>query len=149
MPQTSLIYEIKATWNFSLNFSLNSNENTFYTKPVTGEKGDVFIYSFDQDEPSSLALDGTFGIYSDFKMTLADQLVGKISDTKNFRFSVLITTGPITKYIRTEYPKYYAWPGIYTLRAWLDDTGPFNWTIQVLDGISIDLCFNLKLFFYL
>ena len=122
---SDLLYNVKYSWNFSL--SLNASENVFMAAPVVAEIGDLLVYSF-SESGGRLAIDATSGIYSDYKI-LDGKLQGKIDQNENYRFSVLVNTGPIVKYDAQYYIKSYVYPGTYTLTAWLDNKGPFklNW----------------------
>ena len=102
------------------------------TAPVVAEIGDLLVYSF-SESGGRLAIDATSGIYSDYKI-LDGKLQGKIDQNENYRFSVLVNTGPIVKYDAQYYIKSYVYPGTYTLTAWLDNKGPFKWTVFVYDG---------------
>ena len=125
--------------------SLNRSENVFQIEPKVAEIGDMLVYSFTQSG-GRIAIDATEGEYSDYKI-LNGILDGKINETKNHRFSVLINTGPITKYFSSEYKKYYARPGNYTLRVRLEDDRSFEWIMIVHDrNIFIINGSNLILF---
>lgn len=129
-----MTYSVKNTWNFSV--SLNSSANIFYFTTLIGEVGDMLTYSFtDSEDSGRLAFDATQSNYSDYAILKNNQLVGKINDSFNWRFSVLIETAQIQKTFYPTYTKYYALPGSYTIKAWLNDIGPFFFPVVVIEGV--------------
>ena len=127
----TLTHKIKQTWNF--NVYLNSSLNKFYFQMVIAEIGDMLLYSF-QDEGGRLAIDATNGFYSDMVTFQNDTIFGNLSDAFNYRFNVFISTGPIKKRFMTQYTKYYSLPGIYEIKTWLNNVGPYVMNVQVFDG---------------
>ena len=127
----TLTYKIKQTWIFTV--YLNSSLNKFFFQMIVAEKGDMLLYTF-QDGNGQLAIDATNGFYSDVVTFQNDTIFGNISDAYNYRFNVFISTGPISKTFATQYTKYYSLPGIYEIKTWLNNVGPYVMNVQVLDG---------------
>ena len=87
----------------------------------------MFLYSFNETG-GRIAIDATYGTYSDFLLDSNGELSGKLNATQNLRFNVLVELTQVQNaFTKWSDPIYYSYPGTYYITAMLQDNGPFDY----------------------
>ena len=118
-------------------FNLTEQSNLF---PITSrdqcEPGYLILYTI--IDSGRIAFDSTQSIISDYKM-FSDKTVYKIDSDSNLRFNILIQLESVEKIFNsTTSKKAFSYPGIYQVKAWLQDVGKQSNSSLWSDGFDYD-----------
>ena len=134
-------YNVQMDWD--LNLTNETNEFEINTLNVS-QIGYMLLYSF-ESVGGRIALDFSPGKYSDFNMTFNGfNLTGPLNSEKYLCFGVLVTINPVQKIFDRRISKMYAYSGDYVIKLWLQDIGPFEANVKVIDGNHVKT-YSLKM----